>query len=180
MNEAMQWIDDVRGTDSLRGAARKANITSAKLIRQVNDNQLTFETVRDVSRAYGRSVLADLIALGHLSEADAGIEGIERALAAATDEQLVVEVGRRLEVTPSSLNWDVPVTEAVERAGNVSGSRQDATVHDLKARRQAVGLESALGEDLTADEAAELLKTHRFAADERDGRDEEAEADPYP
>lgn len=119
MNESVKWVDGVRGTDSLRAVARRAGITSAKLIRQVNDDQLTFETVREVSRAYGRSVLADLVRLGHLTESDAGVEGVERALAAATDEQLVLEVGRRLDVAPSSVLWDAPASESVERASNV-------------------------------------------------------------
>ncbi|PRI11920.1 hypothetical protein B4915_02250 [Leucobacter massiliensis] len=81
---------------------------------------MTFETVRDVARAYERPVLADLIALGHLTESDAGIEGVERALHSATDAQLVLEVSRRLDVAPSML-WDAPISEAVERA--------DAIVH---------------------------------------------------
>lgn len=109
----------MRGSDSLREVARRTNLNQATLNRQVNLDMLTFETVREVSRAYGRSVLADLIALEHLTESDAGIEGIGRALAAATDEQLVVEIGKRLDVTPSALLWDSPVTEAVDRAGNV-------------------------------------------------------------
>lgn len=128
MNKAMKWIDEVRGSDSLREVARRTNLNQATLNRQVNLDMLTFETVRDVSRAYGRSVLADLIALEHLTESDAGIEGIGRALAAATDEQLVVEIGKRLDVTPSSLLWDAPVSDAVDRA--------DATVHSLADHRR--------------------------------------------
>lgn len=129
MNDAQKWIDQVRGTDSLRAAARRSGITSAKLIRQVNEDQLTFETIRDVARAYERSVLADLILLGHLTEADAGLEGIERALHSATDAQLVLEVSRRLEVAPSML-WDAPISEAVDRA--------DAIVHRPDFAREPV------------------------------------------
>lgn len=170
MNLAMKWIDDLRGTDSIREVARKSGIAQPTLARQINNGQLTFESVRDVSRAYGRAVLADLITLGHLSESDAGIEGIERALSAATDEQLVVEVGKRLDVTPSSMVWDAPASEAIERAENVSGTGKDAIVTPF----------NPIGADLTAAEADELLKNHRYAADKRDGRDEEAEADPHP
>lgn len=128
----MQWIDEVRGNDSLRGAARKAGITSAKLIRQVNDDLLSFETVRDVSRAYGRSVVADLIATRHLTRDDAGAEGLELVLRTATDEDLVVEVGRRLGVTAVGTLFDKPISEAVTEATihkfpsrDVSGSDQD-------------------------------------------------------
>jgi len=125
MNQSIKWIDEVRGTDSMRGAARRAEITAAKLIRQVNDDQLTFETVRDVSRAYGRSVLADLVTMGMLTPGDVGVEGLERALQSASDEQLVLEVGRRLDVTPTSMLFDTPVDVAVERAGNVTPLRQN-------------------------------------------------------
>ncbi|WP_427870583.1 hypothetical protein [Leucobacter luti] len=133
MNIAMKWIDDVRGQDSLRAAARKAGVTAAKLIRQVNDDALAFETVRAVSRAYGRAVVNDLIATGHLTIEDAGVEGVERALQAASDEELVLEVGRRLDVTPASIMFDAPVDQAITSAGNVTRLRhtQGLTADDL-------------------------------------------------
>lgn len=169
MNRSMKWVDEVRGTDSLREVARRIGTTHSTLARQVNNDQLTFETVREIARAYDRPVLADLITLGHLSTEDAGIEGVERALHSATDAQLVLEVSRRLDVAPSML-WDAPISEAVERAENVSGAGKDAIVTPF----------NPIGDDLTAAEANDLLKNHRYAADERDGRDEEAEADPHP
>lgn len=144
MNQSMKWIDEVRGTDSMRGAARRAEITAAKLIRQVNDDQLTFETVRDVSRAYGRSVLADLVTMGMLTPGDVGVEGLERALQSASDEQLVLEVGRRLDVTPSSMLFDSPVDVAVERASNVTPLRQTAQDDE---RAVASELSEDTGED---------------------------------
>lgn len=116
MNESIRWIDSVRGNDSLRGAARKAGITSAKLIRQVNDDLLTFETVRDISRAYQRSVVSDLIETGHLTREDAGTEGLERALRTASDEELVLEIARRLEVTDLGTIYDKPISQAVDSA----------------------------------------------------------------
>lgn len=124
MNKSIRWIDEVRGNDSLRGAARKAGITSAKLIRQVNDDVLTFETVRNISRAYGRAVVSDLIVTGHLTPEDAGAEGVERVLRTATDEALVLEVARRLEVSSMGTVYDKPVSEAVT----------EATIHQFPGR----------------------------------------------
>lgn len=124
MNESIRWIDEVRGNDSLRGAARKAGITSAKLIRQTNDDMLTFETVRDISRAYGRAVVSDLIRTGHLTLSDAGAEGLERVLQTATDEELLLEIARRLEATSMGTVFDKPVSEAVT----------DAKVHQFPRR----------------------------------------------
>ncbi len=120
MNESMKWIDSVRGTDSLREVARRIHTTHSTLARQVNADAVTFETVRDVSRAYRRSVLSDLILLGHLTTADAGLEGVERALQAATDAELVREVARRMDGGAASMYWDSPISEAVDRAENVA------------------------------------------------------------
>lgn len=132
MNQSIRWIDEVRGNDSLRGAARKAGITSAKLIRQVNDDLLTFETVRDISRAYGRSVVSDLIETGHLTRTDAGADGLERVLRMASDEELVLEVARRMEVTSIGTIYDKPISEAVSDAVVHQFPQRDvpAPVHD--------------------------------------------------
>lgn len=139
----MKWVDEVRGTDSLREVARRIGTTHSTLARQVNNDQLTFETVREISRAYDRPVLADLITLGHLSTEDAGIEGVERALHSATDAQLVLEVSRRLDVAPSML-WDAPISEAVSRA--------DATVHYPEFNREPVDDFKAVASESSDDE----------------------------
>lgn len=114
----MKWIDEVRGGDSLREVARRVGAHQATLNRQINLDMLTFEMVRDISRAYERAVLSDLISTGHLSISDAGINDIDTALHASTDAQLVAEVGRRLGVTSSTL-FDAPISEAITAAGNV-------------------------------------------------------------
>ncbi|QZY52888.1 helix-turn-helix domain-containing protein [Leucobacter tenebrionis] len=54
-------------------------------------------------------------------------------------------------------------------AENVSGPEQTATVTPIPTDR-----------DLTAEEAAEILRTYPHAADSRPGRDEEQEADRHP
>lgn len=131
----MKWIDEVRGTDSLREVARRARVHQATLNRQINHNLLTFEMVRDISRAYDRPVLSDLLATGHLAPGDTGVGDIETALRAATEEQLVVEVGRRLGVVTASRLFDAPLSEAVRTAGEVihapfgvGGSSEDQEV----------------------------------------------------
>ncbi|MBW9093151.1 hypothetical protein JNB62_05600 [Microbacterium jejuense] len=77
-------------------------------------------------------MLADLIATGHLAASDAGVGDIDTALRAASDEQIVFEVGRRLGVVELSPLFDAPIGEAVTRAGEViqapfgvGGSSQD-------------------------------------------------------
>lgn len=115
----MKWLDEVRGTDSIREVARRVGMNQGTLNRQVNLDQLSFDTVRDVSRAYGRPVLSDLIALGHLAPHDVGVDSLEAALRSATDEHLVMEIARRLEISPSSSIYDAPLTTAVTSSSNV-------------------------------------------------------------
>ncbi len=116
----MKWLDDVRGTDSIREVARRVGMNQGTLNRQVNLDQLTWEAVRDISRAYGRPVLADLVQLGHLNASDLGVSDIDTALRSATEEELIVEVGRRLGVSGSVL-FDAPISAAVATASNVVG-----------------------------------------------------------
>lgn len=149
----MKWIDEVRGSDSLRAAARRADITSAKLIRQVNEDHLSFETVLAVARAYSRPVLADLLRTGHLRPEDTGTSSIERALHAASDEQLVLETARRLGVADASGLFDKPLSDATEQASNVHQLRRTTNVSgpaeadDSHGRRAAHPRSEDRGED---------------------------------
>lgn len=149
MNTAMKWIDEVRGTDSIREVARRAGLNQATLNRQVNLDQLTFDVVRDVSRAYARSLLADLVRTGFLAEADVAGDGIASALKAANDEQLVLEVASRLEITTIGTIYDKPVSEAVREAGElVEGRFPPANVDGVdETRRVAKKKSRDRGED---------------------------------
>lgn len=135
MNTAMTWIDAIRGNDSHREVARKIGTTHSTLARQVNLNQLTFEIVRAVARAYNRPVVSELIATGLLTHEDAGIEGLERALQTATDAQLVLEVSRRLSSTSASTLWDAPISKAVSASAKIShmGDHRAGSAEELPA-----------------------------------------------
>jgi len=124
MNPTIKWLDSVRGSDSMREVARKIGTTHATLNRQANDDSLSFELVRSISYAYGRPVLADLVATGHLAPADVGLTDTENALHAATDEQLVLEIARRLEVVDVHGLFDQPLSAATEAAANVHPLRR--------------------------------------------------------
>ncbi|GAA4762260.1 hypothetical protein [Microbacterium gilvum] len=112
MNESMRWLDKVRGNDSIREAARKIGTTHATLSRQAAAGSLSFEFVRDLARAYSRAVLPDLLAMGHLSREDVGAGDSETALHAASEEELVAEVARRLGVTEMGSLFDQPASVA--------------------------------------------------------------------
>lgn len=148
MNDTIKWLDSVRGADSIREVSRKIGTTHATLNRQANEDSLSFEIVRSISYAYGRPVLADLVATGHLSATDIGFSAIENALHSATDEQLVLEVARRLEVTDLGTVFDKPISEAVAEAtihqlpgADVGPSRHDVALaasddHDWQRRQE--------------------------------------------
>lgn len=167
MNESMKWIDTVRGADSIREVARKSGIPQPTLARQVNAGQLTFESTRDISRAYGRSVLADLVSVRHLTHEDVGIDGIDRALAAASDEQLVSEVARRLDIAPSSTMWDSPISQASEVSSNVVRGPQawhdgieDAGIAEPPLRHAADNGEHAVDRIPAVDEDPDTAPEH--------------------
>lgn len=104
----------------MREVARRVGMNQGTLNRQANLDQLTWEAVRDISRAYGRPVLADLVQLGHLRASDLGVSTIDTALRSATEAELVVEVGRRLGVGGSVL-FDSPISTAIAVTSNVVG-----------------------------------------------------------
>lgn len=122
----MKWIDDVRGSDSIREVARRVGMNQGTLNRQVNLDQVSYDTVRDIAREYGRPVLADLVYLGHLSHDDLGVDDVASFLRSVTEEQLVYELGCRLGVSGSIL-FDAPISAAVASASNIVHGRFPAT-----------------------------------------------------
>lgn len=131
----MKWIDEVRGTDSIREVARRSGMNQATLNRQINLDMLSFESVRDISRAYDRVMLADLVATGFLAVDDLGVDDIANALNAATDAQLVAAVADRLGVDLSI--FDKPITEAFAEASNVTTLHRDVPAPTQTVRRVA-------------------------------------------
>ncbi len=105
----MKWIDEVRGTDSIREVARKARMNQGTLNRQINLDQIAFETVRAVARAYDLPVVPALIATGHLSREDVGYS--DSVLTAASDDELVEEVAKRLRRNSVSSDYDLPISQ---------------------------------------------------------------------
>lgn len=132
MNNAMKWLDSVRGDDSVREVARRIGSTHATLYRQASAGHLTFDVVRAISREYGRSVIGDLVATGLLTAGEAGADDLDVALQAASDEQLVLEVARRLDIADMGTIYDKPVSEAVT----------EATIHQFPQRNVAGSTEN--------------------------------------
>ena len=94
-----EWLKAIGATESLRDIASRSGISHATLSRQITNGRFLIETSLELARAYDASPIAALVANGHLTEEEAGISGIDVALSTATDEQIVLEVGRRLGVS---------------------------------------------------------------------------------
>ena len=117
-----EWLKSIGATESLREIAARAGVSHATLSRQLTNGRFLIDTSIDLARAYGASPVAALVANGHLTDAEANLPELEVALGAATDEQLVVEIGRRLGVSGSAL-FDSPLSAAVATANNVVHGR---------------------------------------------------------
>ena len=123
MTNAHEWLKATCGDDSFREIARRAGLSDSIISRQLNSGAFSFDVAISIAREYETSVLAALVANGHITNEEAGMSTVEAALQSATDAQVVLEVSRRLDVSPSSLVWDSPVSDAAARA--------DATVHHV-------------------------------------------------
>ena len=114
-----EWLKAIGATESLREIATRSGVSHATLSRQISNGRFLIETAIDLARAYSTSPVAALVANGYLSADEADITSIEIALEAATDEQLVVEVSKRMGIAGASTLFDAPVSEAAASASNV-------------------------------------------------------------
>lgn len=114
-----EWLKAIGATESLRDIAARSGISHATLSRQISAGRFLLDTSIELARAYGVSPVAALVSNGHLTAQEAGFSGIEVALQTATDEELIIEVGRRLGVSGASTLFDAPISAAVTTASNV-------------------------------------------------------------
>ncbi|MFK4760343.1 hypothetical protein ACI3KS_05345 [Microbacterium sp. ZW T5_45] len=113
MTTPYEWLKMIGATESLRDIASKTGVSHATLSRQINDGGFLIDTTIRLARAYGVSPVGALVANGHLTAEEAGVDHVESALEAATDAQLVDQIAKRLGVTDFGTVFDLPVTEAV-------------------------------------------------------------------
>lgn len=119
------WLKATCGDDSYREIARRAKLSDSIISRQIRDlGTLTFEVAAAIAREYDVPVLGALISNGLLSLTEAGVDSTEAVLSAASDEQLVREIARRLEVADANSIFDKPISEAT----------QEATIHQFPDR----------------------------------------------
>lgn len=97
---SLQWLEVVAPSASNGAVADRAGISRATLNRQVERGQLSPEVAVAVARAYDVPVLPGLVAVGLISEEEAGLKdrmGLEEALRSVDDHGLIAEVLRRVD-----------------------------------------------------------------------------------
>ncbi|MDR6867866.1 transcriptional regulator with XRE-family HTH domain [Microbacterium resistens] len=126
------WLRATCGGDSYREIARRAGLSDSIISRQIRDlGSLSFEVVVAIAREYGAPVLPALVANGLVTATEATLPSIEATLRGATEQQLVLEIARRLDIPGAHDLFDRPMSEAVE----------EATVTHLDSRRNVRALD---------------------------------------
>lgn len=134
MTTTYEWLKSIGATESLREIASKTGLSHATLSRQINDGRFLIDTTIRLARAYGVSPVMALVTFGYLTAEEAGVSSVEAALEAATDKQLVEQVGRRLGIAEIGTIFDQPISEAVQESSNIRHLRPrnvSSPMHDL-------------------------------------------------
>lgn len=90
-----EWLNDLKGEDSMRAASMKSGYAQTTLQRQIDKAQLSPEMVISLCRAYGRSPITGLIENGYIFAHEMDGPDVAVALEKATNEQLLDEIMRR-------------------------------------------------------------------------------------
>lgn len=97
-NEPMtlkEWLDTLPGSPTVSQAADHSQVSKATLLRHAKSGKTTAEYAVAISRAYKVNEIESLIDLGFVNTEAVDKYGVEAALAAATNEQLLGEIMRR-------------------------------------------------------------------------------------
>lgn len=97
-NEPMtlkEWLDTLPGSPTVSQAADHSDVSKATLLRHAKSGKTTAEYAVAISRAYEVNEIQALIDLGFVNTEAVDKYGVEAALAAATNEQLLDEIMRR-------------------------------------------------------------------------------------
>lgn len=95
--EHNEWLKTLPGSPSITSAARTANIQKTTLIRQLDRGVIPPENVIALARAYKVSIVDALVDTGHINEDEVKIIGVVKALAYATNEQILEEMLSRVD-----------------------------------------------------------------------------------
>lgn len=149
------WLKSTCGDDSYREIARRANLSDSIISRQIRDDgALSFEVAVAIARAYGTPVLAALLANGRVEPHEIGASSVEAVLQSATEQQLVIEIARRLDIEGAHDLFDKPIDEAVQDA-NVTHLHTRRNVPATTDDEREVAFESNIDHDADTDDLYE-------------------------
>jgi len=117
--------------ESLRAVERAIDFKPTTLGRHIRES-LRVETVVAICRAYRLDLAEAFVAAGFITEDEADRLGTARALAGATDRQLVEEMLRRVEAGEATAALTEPIEVEDPDYENVS----DPAAYDLAAKRE--------------------------------------------
>lgn len=139
-NEMAGWLAETAGDASTNEIARNAGVTVSTLHRQRTSGNYSPDTVARIARAYGVSVIDALVTLGLIHPDDIATGQVIDGLREATDQQLVAEIARRLEVIAEGDGsvFDEPgaAPDNVHhlRPRNVSAAEEDMDMREVASR----------------------------------------------
>ncbi len=127
MNNSETWLRSV--TDEAEGTiSKRIGVYQSTLSRQLRNDNLTPENVVAIARAYRRSPLDGLAAIGLVNQEDIARAAAGFGLPDATDEDLVAEVLRRIREGGSHAAFDQSLTEAPAEESDWALAAREAIV----------------------------------------------------
>lgn len=117
MNSTETWFAAVVGDTSEREVARKVGLVQATLSRQLRSDSLVPENAVAIARAYGKSPVDALVAMGLITEREVKAAAGSVGLRDVHDEQLVDEILRRIQEGDSHPALTTPVVDVEDGGG---------------------------------------------------------------
>ncbi|KAA8723257.1 hypothetical protein [Corynebacterium phocae] len=128
------WLNDLKGDDSMRQASQASGFAQTTLQRQVDKGQFSPEMVIALCRAYGRSPVQGLIETGYIHAHEVDSPAVAVALEKATNAELLAEINRRSDPEARYLftaDLDPEVVDIQEDAEVFHIAPTDGTVVDF-------------------------------------------------
>lgn len=136
----IEWIEEVRGTNTYNAVCERAGITPSTLTRQLTRGRIGHVEMVKIARSHNRNVLDALVVSGLINRQDIAQSMQALSLADATDEEIAGEVWRRLVDGEAGTAITDPITGPRGPShlsvvpDNVAASKNDGTHNEFEGR----------------------------------------------